>query len=214
MTVESGKTLAGIGSLLMGLSFASIIGFILLILGAKDIAEHYKDQSIYQNILKGGLFSIIGTICASIGVGVIWSALVFTIVTVGLGFLGGILGAVVGIVFLIIGFVFQLMAAKILRPTFNTLADRSGVNYFRTAGQLLWIGAVLTIVIVGIFLVAVSFIILAVAFFSMRSDVASPSYSQPAPNTQPPTGRSNFCPGCGAAVSDGATFCANCGKPL
>jgi uncharacterized membrane protein len=207
MTLESGKTLAGIGSILQ---FVPIVGLILLILGTKDVAEHYKDDSIYQHILKGGIFSVIGTICSYIG----------------LFFIATIIGWLIGIVVLIVAFVFMLLSATNFKKAFNVLADRSGENLFRTAATLVWIGAILTIIVFGLFLMFIGFIIAGVAFFTLKSTQSQPAYnySAPQPSSQPTAQpyqdttasnvKANFCPNCGSSVTPDASFCASCGKQI
>ena len=68
--VESSKTLAAIGAILLFLSFipvVGIIGIILVLIGMKGLSEYYKDESIYRNALKGVIFGIIGIIAVSVG---------------------------------------------------------------------------------------------------------------------------------------------------
>ena len=220
--VESSKTLAAIGALLLFLSFIpiiGIIGIILLLIGMKGLSEYYKDESIYQHALKGLIFGIIGIIAVSV-------------ISI-LGFLGGALFGVftlgvsrshwrnsVLVLALVIAFVFYLLMAMNFRRAFDILAERSGEHLFRTAGTLLFWGAILTIVFVGLILVWIAWIILAIAFFSMKVTPAQPYSQQPYGYTPPPppTAQSvqatKFCPNCGAPVQIGATFCPNCGKPL
>ena len=64
-SLESSKNLAGIGTILLILSFipvVGIIGIILLLIGLKGLSEYYKDESIYKNAIWGVLFGIVGII--------------------------------------------------------------------------------------------------------------------------------------------------------
>ncbi|MDR0797611.1 MAG: DUF996 domain-containing protein [Nitrososphaerota archaeon] len=209
MTFESGKTLAGIGSILL---CVPIVGLIIMLIGMKDISEHYKDQSIYQHTLTGGIFSVIGIICSYIAFAFLFSW--------GLGFL-------FAIVFFIIACVFMLLAVLNLKKAFEAVADRSGENLFRTAGTLLWIGALLTIIGIGLFLMFIGFIIAGIAFLTLKSPSSSQGYNYSPPPTQPNTQtnqtyqaapvsniKANFCSNCGASVVLDATFCAHCGKQV
>lgn len=217
-TIESSKTLAAIGALLLFLSFVpviGIVGIILLLIGMKGLSEQFNDESIYRNALRGVIFGIIGIIASS--------------VVSALGFFGGfafgifdfgffIIQIVMLIVSLVIAFIFYLLMAMNFRRAFNTLAEKTGENNFRTAGTLLWWGAILTIVFVGLILVWIAWILAAIAFFSMKTAPPAQQPSGYAPPPPPPMtaaqSAQRFCPNCGAQVQPGATFCPNCGKPL
>jgi uncharacterized membrane protein len=198
MTVESGKTLAGIGSILQ---FIPIVGLVLMLIGIKDMSEHYKDHRIYQHALTGGIFSVIGTICFYVALALMWTI-------------------IFGIIFAIISFVFMLLSAMNFKKAFNILADRSGENLFRTAGTLLFIGAILTIIFIGPVLVFIGFIIAGIAFLTLKPTQNTPEYNYSSPPTQAsqnaPTSnvKANFCPNCGAAVAPQTTFCSHCGKQI
>lgn len=121
------------------------------------------------------------------------------------------------IVILIVAFIFYVLMAMNFRRAFNTLAQRSGENMFRTAGTLLWWGAILTIIFVGIILVWIAWLILAIAFFSMKlapTQAYTPPYQAPPPPPSGTAAATRYCPNCGAPVDANATFCPNCGKPL
>jgi uncharacterized membrane protein len=216
MTVESSKTLAGFGSILLFIPFVNIVGLILVLLGIKDLSEYYKDSSMYQNAIKGLIFSVVGTICSGLAFSALFGASLF-------GNVSGLLLVVgIALVLAVVSFVFQLLAAFSIRKVFFSLSDRSGVHLFHTAGTLLFIGAILTIFLVGFFLIVIAFILAAVAFFSIKlssdSSYNSASSSQPSAYSSPTASASNikanFCPNCGSAVAPDASFCANCGKQV
>jgi uncharacterized membrane protein len=217
--VESSKTLAALGALLLFLSFIpviGIIGIILLIIGMKGLSEYYRDESIYQNAFRGLVFGIIGIIAVSAITLLFLLGGLFVAPVIGPFAVFG--GAIVGIALLIIAFAFLLLMAMNFRRAFDTLAERSGEHGFRTAGTLLFWGAVLTIIVIGLFLVWIACLILAIAFFSMRLTPTQP-YSQqpygytPPSSTPPPTAQATrYCPYCGAPVDQSALFCPNCGR--
>jgi ribosomal protein S27AE len=103
--------------------------------------------------------------------------------------------------------------AMYLRKAFTSLAQRSGERLFETAGTLLVIGAILTIVFgIGLIIMVVAWIIATIAFFSIKVPMQQYTYApvQSAPTMQ----ASRFCPNCGAPVDQSATFCPHCGKQL
>ena len=100
--------------------------------------------------------------------------------------IGNAVGIAVGIAFLIVAFVFYVLAATHLRKTFNTLAQKTGEHSFETAGTLLWVGAILTIIGVGVLLIFVAWIFAIIGFFTMKSPQQQPPYaSQPYGYTPP-----------------------------
>jgi uncharacterized membrane protein len=211
MALETSKNLGGIGAILIVIAFLGIfgsgfagllglIGLILLLIGAKGLADHYGDQSIFNNALYAiiavivGIVVAVGTVVATalaslsdLGIDVNdwagfdrnWARLIENAVDPSAIFtlLGGI---IIGLVIL---FVFFVAAAFLYRKSLNTLAAKTGVGMFNTAGLILLIGAVLTIIVVGLVLVWVGFILVAVAFFSIKAASAeTPQATQPPPS--------------------------------
>ncbi|HKM60023.1 MAG TPA: DUF996 domain-containing protein, partial [Candidatus Bathyarchaeia archaeon] len=204
--VESSKTLAGLGSILLILTpipyagvVLGIIGAILLLIGIKGLASYYQDNGIYENAVMGVVFLIIAVIAFAVAIAAL--AIGFaTIIGFGLGILAFLAG-------LVIAFFFYLVAAMRLRKTFDTLAQKSGEQSFTTAGTLLWWGAILTIVLVGFILIFLAWIFATVGFFSMKAQQHQPYSSQPyvspppsvhpiASPTATPTTMARYCPNC------------------
>ena len=208
-SLESNRNLAGIGSIFLIFPFLSIIGIILVYVGMKGLSEYYKEPSIYQNALKGLIFGIVGSVVTAIG---IIFAFIVGIFTFGIGTIFVIIGL------LVVDFVFYLLMAMNFRQAFSLLAQKSGEHSFDTAGTLLWWGAILTIIGVGIILIFISWIFATIGFFSIKTTTqptqpygyTAPPPPQPTITTQP----QRYCPNCGAPVDPNATFCSNCGKPL
>ena len=187
MSIESNKNLAGIGSLLIAIgSFTgvlTIVGAILLMIGLKGLADYYKDNSIYQDALYAIIFLIIG--------GIVGIALLGLLFATGFAFIFefaifAALGTVAAVVIL---FVFYLLAAIYIKKSLNTLAQKTGEGMFNTAGTLFLVGAILTIVLVGLILVFVAWLLATVAFFSMKTYQQpmgqQPAYQPPAPPPPP-----------------------------
>ncbi len=217
-SLESSKNLAGIGSILLIFPFASIIGIILVFVGMKGMSDYYKEPEIYHNALWGLIFGIIGGAAFAAGLVLSFAVGIFTF---GFGSLVTIFGA------LVVVFVFYILMAMHFRRAFSLLAQKTGEHSFETAGTLLWWGAILTIVFVGLFLIFIAWIFATIAFFSVKTSSQAPpqpyGYAPPPapPTTQPPPYQAQtqpqatmYCPNCGAPVAANATFCPNCGKPL
>ncbi len=219
--LESSKLMAAIGALLMFLGwipsvggFIGIVGIILVLIGMKGLSEYYRDDSIYRNALSGVAFGIIALIALAVGgFGIVGS--LFAAGPIGIA--GGLL---LGLLLLVILFIFFFFMAMYFRKALYALSDRSGEHLFHTAGTLLFIGAVLTIVVVGIVLLFIAWLIATIAFFSIRTGPQPQSYAYPpppTPSTSPaPTANTEtkYCPHCGAPVEPGAVFCSHCGKQI
>jgi uncharacterized membrane protein len=211
--LESNKNLAGVGSILLALSFIPIIGIvgiILILIGMKGLSKHYQDDSIYHNALMGVIYYIIGLIASGVLVVAFVIGAIASPFTMGLSFL-----AALGLLLIaaIVLFVFYLLGALQFRKAYNTLAQKSGEHMFETAGTLLFIGAILTIIGVGILLVWVAWVIVAIAFFSMKTQPQQSQYTYTAQPTQPQQ-TAGFCPYCGAPREPNSLFCRHCGKQL
>jgi uncharacterized membrane protein len=202
MTLQSSKTLGGIGALLMVISpFAvsgfslviDVVGLILVLIAVKGLSDHYKEPSIFNNSLYGVILSIVGVV-------VFVAALFVT----ALSFFKNVLGVELSTAFsdptafaniewteamildnlldhvaalagsLVVLFIFVVVAAIFFRKSLTTLAEKTGVGRFGTAGLLLLIGAVLTIIVIGFLLIWVAFIFLTVAFFQIREEPTQP----------------------------------------
>ena len=78
------------------------------------------------------------------------------------------------VVTLVIAWVFAVVSAVFFRRALNLTGDHLNVKMFRTAGLLVLIGAVLTIILVGAVISLVANILLAVAFFQIRASPPPP----------------------------------------
>ncbi len=194
MSFESDKNLGGIGSLLMvvspvGMGIVSgalfIVGLILLLVALKGMADHYKDKGIFDNALYAFIAAVVGIVA---GVIVVVVTALATLTSLGLDLFNvsnwsqwgqafgnmmnfNVLWTLLGgiIVGLVVLFVFAIIAALLVRRSLNALSEKTKVEMFGTAGLIMLIGAVLTIIVVGFLLIWVSFILLTVAFFSIKS---------------------------------------------
>lgn len=212
MNVETSKNLGGIGAILIVIAFLGafgsgfagllgLIGLILLLIGTKGLADHYKDQGIFNNALYAIILIIVGVV-VTIGVIVAvafaalsdlginlsdmaafdqnWAKFVqaFTDVSDFSAIYTLIGGIIIGLVII---FIFLVVAAFLYRRSLNTLASKTGVGMFNTAGLILLIGAVLTIIVIGVILIWIAFILVAVAFFSIKTTAAEQPLAAPPP---------------------------------
>jgi uncharacterized membrane protein len=204
-----------------------IIGIILLLRSLKEFANYYQDNEIYQNSLTGVKYYIVALIALAVSGGGFIVGLVnrdfssFTNFVNSIS-IGNAIGIAVGIAFLIVAFVFYVLAATHLRKTFNTLAQKTGEHSFETAATLLWVGAILTIIGVGVILIFVAWIFAVIGFFTMKSPqqqqpYGSQPYSYTPPSAQSTAGSTqaqSFCSNCGAPLKPESIYCSSCGKKV
>ena len=212
MTLESSKTLGGVGSLLMVISPLSgyavggfggllgLVGLILVLISVKGLADHYNDGDIFNNTLYGVVFTIIGGVAFAaamiVGAAGFLSQLNIDVSTMGtdpaafstvdwegaLNF--DILMDFVAIIVvaLVVLFALLVVSAIFYRKSLNTLSEKTGVGLFGTTGMLILIGAILTIIAVGALILWVALILLTVAFFSIKSEPTT--VASPPPPTE------------------------------
>jgi uncharacterized membrane protein len=201
MTLESSKTLGGVGAILIivgslgfiGLGYAgllSLIGIILVLIALKGLSDHYNEGGIFNNALYGLIVGIIG------GVASVATIVVMVLAVISTSFdwtnwamyeqwptdwnvLWGVIGAIV--MALIVLFVCGIVAAIFFRKSLSILSAKSGEKIFETAGLLWLIGAILTIVLVGLILIWVAWILIAIGFFSIKATAAQPLATVPPP---------------------------------
>jgi uncharacterized membrane protein len=207
--LSQAKTLGGVGSILMLLSFAPAVGWVLAIAGAimvliaiKHISDIVEDKSIFNNMLLAIIFGIvglvvgiaviIGTVLAVFGLGNLSSW--FSSIPKGVpgvytapaipsgGWVSLITGALAGLAII---WVLLIISAILVRRSYSSISLKLGVGMFNTAGLFYLIGAALTIVVVGVILLFVAMVLNVVAFFSIP-DQQMPQSAPPQP-MQPAT---------------------------
>jgi uncharacterized membrane protein len=199
MDLQTSKYLGGVGALLLFIGplfslgdflagLLLIIGFILVLIALKSFADHYKEAGIFNNALYGFITAIVGVVVAlgafiatalavvaDLGITDWTSAADWTAVLTAEAAFDSLLTLFGGVIIaLIVLFVFAILTAWLYRKSLGMLASKSGVGLFGTAGLLLLVGAVLTIVVIGFLLIWISFLLIAIAFFSMKPTAEPP----------------------------------------
>jgi len=198
MSIETSKTLGGIGAILMFIGVIPVaniygvielVGLILVMIALYNIGNYYTEKGIFNNALYGLIAGIVGGVVA---VGAIFITVLTSLETflyeifpswngdwTALSGLTpdpsnidlGAIGSLLGglLATLLILWVFAIIATFFVRRSLISLSAKSGVGLFSTAGLLMLIGAVLIIALgVGLLLIWISTLILAIAFFTMK----------------------------------------------
>jgi uncharacterized membrane protein len=182
-----------------------LAGLILVLVSLNGLANEYRERRVFSNALYGVILPVVGFVIAvaififvafgilsAIGINVsnwmdpnaiqqAFQNFDWANVTVDFNTVAPYIGAAAGaFIILFLSFVF---GAFFFRRSLSTLAEKSGTHLFATTGLLMLVGAILTIIAIGLILIWVSLILLAVAFFEMRT---TQPLSQTAPLSPPP----------------------------
>ena len=174
MSLESNKTLGGIGAILLAIPFLNLVGIILVLIAMKGMAEYFNDDEIFTNALYGFIFGVVAVLAL---VGVI---MMFVF---GFAVISPVFTPFAGIGLIIIAFivlyVFSLISAIFYRKSLNSLSGKSNEQMFNTAGLILLIGAIIPLF--GEILRLIAWILVAVGFFSIRTAPPPPAPPPPTP---------------------------------
>ena len=202
MSLESNKSLGGIGAILLAIPFLNLVGIILVLISLKGMSEYYDDEEIFKNALYGFIFGFIGVI-----------ALVAFIVMFALGFATispvavPLAGFALIIIVLIVQYVFSLISALFYKKSLDALSIKSNENILSTAAVILLVGAIIPII--GEILKFIAWILAAVGFFSIKELKQSPTEAEPTLDSE-----KRFCTNCGAPIKPGSIYCQKCGKKI
>ena len=203
MSLESSKTIGGIGAILLAIPFLNLIGIILVLIAMKGIADYYNEDEIFTNALYGFIFGIVAVI-----------ALVAVIIMFVVGFaaISPVVAPLAGFGLIITAFivlyVFSLISAIFYKKSFNNLSKKSNEQMFNTASLILLVGA--AIPVFGEILKLIAWILAAVGFFNIRKS-PQPSSATPAVSESE---EKKFCQYCGVKIQPNAAFCQKCGKKI
>jgi uncharacterized membrane protein len=213
VSLESNKTIGGVGAILLAIPFLNLVGIIMVLIAMKGMADYYKDEGIFRNALYGFIFGIVGVI-----------ALIAVILMFALGFAtispittpSTVAPAFIGVSLFVIAFivlyVFSLIGAIFYKMALDALSSKSMEHIFNTAGLILLIGALIPLV--GTILTFVAWILAAVGFFNIRMPTQPPAPAPPPTPSPPASEEKRFCRYCGAQLQLDAVFCPNCGKKV
>ena len=210
MTLESSKTLGGIGAILMFVGIipyistygiVELVGLILVLVGLHGLGTYYREGGIFRNAMYGVAAGIVGVVIAAVTVFVVVLSNITDLITqLYPGWTPGDWASLQGmtpntsnldptalfpfiagiLVVFVILWVFAIIATFFMRRSFKQVSNKSTVGLFGTAGLLLLIGAFLTIVLIGFILIWIAVLLVAIAFFMLKPGESITS-QQPAP---------------------------------
>ncbi len=166
--LKDAKVWGGIGAILtlVGLGF---VGFILKLVGVKRISDATGNEEIFSKYLWATVLAIIASVLALV-------AMLLAPMFLGM-FSGHILG--IGMVS-VVAAIIMTVAAYFMKQSYDLVARETGVKMFSTVALLYIIGAILTVIMIGVFIILIAAILEIVAFFSLPDSTPESSASTPA----------------------------------
>ncbi len=185
------------------LAALGLVGTILILVALHGLANFYREGSIFNNALYGVIVAIVGIVIA----GVIVFAVVLSNITALIdqfypGWNGdwaslagmtpnttnidytALIPFITGLAAVwVVMWIFAIVFSFLVRRSLKAVTAKSTVNMFGTAGLLLLIGGLLTVIFIGWALMWIAALLLAVAFFQLKPQEQAPSM---APVTYPP----------------------------
>lgn len=184
-SLSDAKIVGGIGTILLLVGFPipyvgfglSIIGLILQFIAIKTIADVVKDKTIFSNFLLNFIFGILAfSSLIIIMMGTIGTLGGFSFFTALEGMnpsnpseIFSLLQPLLGGCFLalIIMWIFSLIGAIYLRKSYNTIAEKTNVESFKTTGTLYLVGTATFIIFVGFLILFIARIFEVISYFSL-----------------------------------------------
>ncbi len=221
--LSNAKVFGGIGAILTLVgtfipnvgTIVSIVGLVLVFIAVKTISELTNDKEIFSNYLMNFIFSIISIVA------------LFVIMLIAFGAAGGFswiteiqsaditdfesfwayFGTIIGacILALIVAWILSIIAAIYLRRSYNSIAEHTKVNLFKTTGTAYFIGAITTIVGIGFIILFIARIIEIKAYFSLPDELPTGDKKEKSERK---------CPNCDRIIPEDAVSCPYCSKKL
>ena len=199
----------GLYGVIIAVGIVSIIALVLFVIAMHNLSKYYSEPSIFRNVI----YSIVNVVGSLVIAGIF---MVFIFATIGsYANLGAtpvstspLFGFGLILVFIVETLVLSIAAVVFFRRAFCNLADKSGVENFRTAGLLFLIGIIVP------FVNYVALVFAALGFHRLAPAQTSPSGYVTTPYVASANGPVKRCLRCGAENSPESHYCRTCGNPL
>lgn len=178
MDLKNAKLLGGIGAILMfgvllrkvGV-FLSIAGVVLTLIALKEIASKFNKPSIFNNYLIAFVLHVASSIIllfSSIASIISFFFIIFNFrfgIRLGAGF----------IILLLVLYGLYIVSGYFVKKSFDEIAEVTNISHFRTAGLLIFLGAILLILFgLGGIIVLIGYVFEIIAFFTLPDKIELP----------------------------------------
>jgi uncharacterized membrane protein len=181
------------------------------------LSHYYNEPGIFSNVLYAFIISLVGGIVA---LGIFFAFMLSAIGSISRtstpSLITPFFSQLIIFYLIVIGmaFLFGIINGVLYMRAFNKLGQKSGVDSFKTAGLLYFLGVLLSIVGVGGILTWIAWIFAALGFRKLKAaPTPTSAYSAPQ-STAPSITQTKLCPYCGTENIAEAIYCKNCGKPI
>lgn len=188
MDLKTAKLMGGIGAILTLLSFIpnigwllSIVGFVLVLLAVKTISDEVKESKIFSDYLVAVVLSVVSVLVLFfVGIASIFGIMrMFMQGAWSMGLRSGAFSALGIILLLLVAWVISIIGSYFIKSSFDEISEKTGEKNFKTAGLLLFLGAILLIAFgTGAIVSIVGGIFEIIAFFSLPDELAKPEETQ------------------------------------
>jgi len=165
--ISNVKSLAIFGCVLISMSsvpkigWVGLVGFIILIFAVKKIADTLGRKDIFKSYL-------ISSICGRLGAGCFLSFAGILAVAI----VGASQFFAVSMAALAAAYVLAIVSASFLKKSYGIIAAETGVELFKTAGTLYFIGSIMTIILIGFVLQSIGSLLALWAFIKLPNQLA------------------------------------------
>ncbi|WP_054857720.1 DUF996 domain-containing protein [Vulcanisaeta sp. JCM 16159] len=163
--LKTAGTLGLIGSILAIIPDVDIVGYILLLIALNKASKAYGNDAIWSNALKALIIAIVGGILGTL-IAVLFVS-IFAIFNAA--FSGSATAATASIIgILAAAYALIVVSGYFWKNAYIELARSSNINDFQRAAKWIWLGALLTIILVGIILYIIGLAYSAAGFNKLR----------------------------------------------
>lgn len=131
---------------------SNIVVLVLFILTMSGFANYYNEVKIFQNSLYVVILNIV-------------SIIISPIFTHFIGQYPSLISVVLGLVYVA---VFGILSGFFFREAFYALAEKSDQQHFKHAGWLLFIGGILAVIVIGVFVILLGRMFAILGFYSIK----------------------------------------------
>ncbi len=214
---NAGLLSIGLVASIIALVAVALIGFIMFMVSMHRLSKYYAEPAIFKNVLYAFIIEVVG------GIAVAGFYVAYLFVSIG-SLMQTSTSSSISPVFtqflfsyiavIAVAFVLAVVGAVLYWRAFNKLAEKSGVDSFKTAGLLYLIGSLLTFVGIGAFIAWIAWIFAAMGYRRLTPVQAPAAYVPPYQAPVTATGATKRCPYCGTENNPDAIYCRNCGNQI
>jgi uncharacterized membrane protein len=193
--------------------FAGIAGLVLVFIAINELSKLTKNKAIYNNFLVSFILGIVGSVLSGLLIigntvgrflrgsfyeGYMLPYRRYPNFDFGRGYrglrpfneFGTRLGnANIGVIIALVVFgliLYGMLVARsyYLKKSYDEIAKETGVEHFKTAGNLMFIGSIFSIVLVGFVVYFIGYIFEVIAYFSLPDNLEAKEEATPPPLPQ------------------------------